>query len=205
MNDWTLLIDFGTSFTKAAIADADGRTEPIELDELNGSLVMPSGIWAEANGKLVAGPSARKQAQLHPERWDRAPGRSLGLSEPLWLGRNAVDPVKATAEILRRVVSEAARYRSGKPRRVRLTCSPRWNSTRRDALLAAVRLAGLGELAGGPPELVEYPVATALRLTQLGRFGVGTKFAVLGLGGGSAETAVLESTADGLVIRALGP
>ena len=44
MNDWTLLIDFGTSFTKAAIADADGRTEPIELDELNGSLVMPSGI-----------------------------------------------------------------------------------------------------------------------------------------------------------------
>ena len=67
MNDWTLLIDFGTSFTKAAIADDDGRTELVELD---GALAMPSGIWAESNGKLVAGLAARRQAKLAPERWD---------------------------------------------------------------------------------------------------------------------------------------
>lgn len=199
MNDWTLLIDFGTSFTRAAIADADGRIEPIELD---GALAMPSGVLAEPSGKLIAGLSAQRQAKLTPERWDRAPGRLLGLGEPLVLGQKAVDPVKAVAEVLRRIAAEATRLRGAKPTQVRLTCSPRWNSTRRDALLAAAQQAGLG--AAGPPQLVEYPIAAALELARLGRFNVGTKVALFGLGGGTAETAVLESTAEGVVLHALG-
>ncbi len=201
MNDWILLIDFGTSFTRAAIAGADGRIEPIELD---GALTMPSGIWAESGGKLITGLSAQHQAKIAPERWDRAPGRSLGLGEPLILGQKAVDPVKAVAEVLRRVEAEATRRRGGKPTDVRLTCSPRWNSTRREALLAAAALAGLGASSAVPPQLVDYPVAAALQLARLGRFAVGTKIALFGLGGGSAETAVLESTAAGVAIRALG-
>jgi hypothetical protein len=199
VNDWTLLIDFGTSFTKAAIADDDGRTELVELD---GGLAMPSGIWAESNGKLVAGLAAQRQAKLAPERWDRAPGRWLGLGEPLVLGMKAVDPVKAVAEVLRRIAAEALRRRGTKPREVRITCSPRWNETRRRALLAAAEVAGLG--AAGPPRLIESSIATALQLGRIGRFDVGTKVAVLNLGGGSAESAVLESTADGIVVRALG-
>jgi len=201
VNDWNLLIDFGTSFTRAAIADEDGRIVPIELD---GALTIPSGIWAESGGKLVAGPSAQRQAKLAPERWDRAPGRSLGLGEPLVLGHSAVDPAKAVAEILRRIGAEATRRRGGQPREVRLTCSPRWNSSRRQALMAAAQLAGLGVAPAGPVKLVDYPVAAALQLSQLGRFPVGAKIALFGLGGGSAETAILESTAGGLVIRALG-
>jgi hypothetical protein len=199
VNDWTLLIDFGTSFTKAAIADADGRTQPIELD---GTLAMPSGIWAESSGRLVAGMAAQRQAKLSPERWDRAPGRWLGLGEQLVLGQKAVDPVKAVAEVLRLIAAEAIRRRGSKPAQVRLTCSPRWNSARRDALLAAAAQAGL--TTAGPPQLVDYPVAAALQLARLGRFGVGAKLAMLGLGGGSAEIAVLESTAEGVLIRALG-
>ena len=199
MNDWTLLIDFGTSFTKAAIADDDGRIEPVELD---GMSAMPSGVWAESNGKLVSGLSAQRQGKLAPERWDRAPGRVLGLGEPLVLGQKAVDPVKAVAEVLRRIGVEALRRRGGKPVQIRITCSPRWNSIRREALVQAAQLAGLA--AAGPLQLVESPVAAGLQLVRLGRFDVGTKIAVLNLGGGSAETAVLESTSDGLVIRALG-
>jgi hypothetical protein len=201
VNDWILLIDFGTSFTRAAIADQDGRIVPIELD---GALTIPSGVWAESSGKLVAGISAQRQAELAPERWDRAPGRSLGLGEPLILGQIAVDPVKAVAEVLRRVGAEATRRRGSKPTDVRLTCSPRWNSTRRAALLEAAKLAGLGASPAVPPELVDYPVAAALQLARLGRFDVGSKVALFGLGGGSAETAILESTATGVVVRALG-
>jgi hypothetical protein len=201
VNDWNLLIDFGTSFTRAAIADEDGRIVPIELD---GALTIPSGIWAEPGGKLVAGAAAQRQAKLAPERWDRAPGRSLGLGEPLVLGYNAVDPAKAVAEVFRRIGAEATRRRGGQPREVRLTCSPRWNSTRRQALLAAAQLAGLGVAPAGPVKLVDYPVAAALQLGRLGRFPVGAKIALFGLGGGSAETAIMESTAGGLVIRALG-
>lgn len=202
MNDWTLLIDFGTSFTRAAIADNDGRIEPIELD---GTLTIPSGVWAESNGKLIVGPAAEGQATLAPERWDRAPGLSLGLGEPLVLGYNAVDPVKAVAELFRRIAAEASKRRRGsKPKEIRLTCSPRWNATRREALLAAAQLAGLGASPANPPQLADYPVAAALQLARLGRFPVGSKIALLGLGGGSVEAAVLESTARGVVVRALG-
>jgi hypothetical protein len=202
VNDWTLLIDFGTSFTRAAIADADGRIEPIELD---GDFATPSGIWVDSSGTLVAGLAAQQQARLHPERWDRAPGRSLGQSAPLHLGGNPVDPAAAVAEVLRRLAAEAIRRRRSRPVQVRLTCSARWGSSRREALLAAARLAGLGSPPlSGPPELVEYPVAAALRLARLDRFGVGAKIALIGLGGGSTEIAVLEYTADGILIRALG-
>ena len=163
MNDWTLLIDFGTSFTKAAVADADGRVEPVDL---GGGFVTPSGVWAGPDGRLV---------------------------------------VEAAASVLRRVAGEASRYRRGKPTAIRLTCSARWDQDRREPLLVALQQAGLGGRSiGRHPELVDYPVAAGLSLARLGRFGVGSRIAVLGLGAGSAETAVLEATPDGILVRALG-
>jgi hypothetical protein len=163
VNDWTLLIDFGTSFTKAAVVDADGRIEPVDLGD---GAVTPSGIWAGPDGRPV---------------------------------------VEAAAQVLRRVAAEAGRHRRGKPTEVRVTCSARWDRTRREPLLTALQQAGLGVRSiGRPPQLVDYPVAAALQLARAGRSGVGSRFALLVLGAGSAETAVLETTPEGILIRALG-
>lgn len=203
MNDWTLLIDFGTSYSRAAIADADGRTEPIEVD---GHLAVPSGIWADSGGRLVTGVAAQRQARLAPERWDRAPGRWIGRPGPLRLGQFEVDPVTAYAEVLRRLRTEAtARRGKQPPTGVRLTCPARWDAGRREVLLAAARRAGLGSPPlQHAPQLVDQPVAAALRLAALGRFPVGAVVALYSLGGGSTETAVVESTPDGVRVRALG-
>jgi molecular chaperone DnaK len=203
VNHWTLLIDFGTSFSRAAIVDEDGRIEPVEVD---GAPAMPSAVWADQSGRLVTGAAAEQQGLMTPERLERAPALSIGAPGPLRLGRHSVDPTTAVAAVLRRLLSEALLRRHRRPpAQVRLVVPARWDDARREVLLAAARQAGLDRPAlEAAPQLVDQSVAAALRLAQLGRFGVGTMVALCGLGGGNAETTVIESTSDGVLVRAVG-
>jgi Hsp70 protein len=198
VSDWILLIDFGASLSRAAVRHADGRVEPIEVD---GATVMPSGVWADAAGTLSAGLPAQRQARLSPERWERAPKRSLGQPSML-LGGLEVDVPTTVAAVLTRLTSDAVKRR-GAPREVRLTCSALWDAEHRQALLSAAALAGLGS-ADGEVQLVDAPTAVGAYLAERGLLAPAGKVALFDLGGGGLETAVLESTAEGIVVRSLG-
>ena len=201
MNDWVLLIDFGTSFSRAAIVDVDGRVEPIEVD---GASAMPSGVWADPAGRLTAGLVARRQARLAPERWDRAPKRSLG-QPTLPLGQTQVAVPTVIAQVFRQLSAEAIKRRGGAPRQVRLTCPARLDVTRRNTLLAAARLAGLDTPAvAGGVRLVDTPFAASRYLAEHGQLRPGGTVAMFDLGGGGVETSVIQSVDGGFEIRALG-
>jgi Hsp70 protein len=201
VSDWILLIDFGASLSRAAVRHPDGRVEPIEVD---GATVMPSGVWADATGTLSAGLPAQRQARLSPERWDRAPKRSLGQPSML-LGELEVNVPVAVAAVLTRLTSDVIKRR-GAPRQVRLTCPALWDAEQRQALLSAAALAGLGSADGedGEVQLVDAPTVVGAYLAEHGLLAPAAKVALFDLGGGGLETAVLESGAEGIVVRSLG-
>jgi hypothetical protein len=201
LNDWVLLIDFGTSFSRAAIVDADGRVEPVEVD---GGVAVPSGVWADAKGRLISGVPALRQARLAPERWNRAPKRSLGQAK-LSLGSAEVAVPEAVAAVLKQLSAEAIRRRGGAPRAVRLICPARWDAARRETLLVAARSAGLDapKVTGGA-HLVDAPFAVSRLLAERNQLPAGSKIALFDLGGGGVETAVIEAAGDQFVVRALG-
>ncbi len=199
MNDWVLLIDFGASFSRAAIVDDAGRVEPVEVD---GAATVPSGVWADSKGRLVTGVAARQQARLAPERWDRAPKRALG-QDTLKLGSTSVPVTDAVAAVLRRLSTEAIKRRGRAPREVRLLAPARWDAPRRQALLAAARSAGLDrpKISGGA-HLVDTPFAAGRFLTATGRLPAGAKVALFDLGGGGVETSVIEAVPAPIGVQA---
>ena len=201
MPGWVLAIDFGTSYSSAAIAQ-DGTVTLVEIARRR---TIPSGVWVDDAGSLVVGTSAERQGRLAPERWERAPKRYLGEPSPLLLGDTQVQVVEAVAAILRMLAAEAVRQQGSQPDEVRLTCPAQWGERRRGALKVAAQLAGLGPpTVPSPPRLVEEPVAAALYFADRGELPLGRMVAVYDLGGGTFDAAVLEATAQGFVVRAVG-
>ncbi len=188
---YTLAIDYGTSFTTAAVA-VDGAAA--RLVEVGGSqsqqFRLPSLVWVDGDGELVVGWEAERGAALAPGRLERAPKVHLGEA-PLDLGR-PVAVEEAAAAVLERVAGEARRQLGGAaPGVVRLTHPASWSNKRKAALREAARLAGLGEV-----ELVAEPVAAARHLAGAD-VTAGGSVAVYDLGGGTVDCAVLRRRVDG--------
>jgi molecular chaperone DnaK len=202
VNDWTLLIDFGTSFSRVASLDAARRVELIEVD---GTSPTSSGIWADSKSRLITGLTAQQQALLSPERWERAPGRRLGQPDSFRLGSVDVTAVTAVTKVLEHLSATAIARRGGAPSQVRLICPARWAAARREAMLQAARAAKLGSPSlAHDPLLVDEPLAAARVLADAGQFPPETTIGLLSMGGGSVEMSVIDSGADGFVVRAIG-
>ena len=186
-SDWVLAVDFGTTFTSAAVV-RDGRVEVLEVD---GFRRFPSCVvWIDR--ELVVGAAAEHQQVLHPGATERNPKRYLGLRDHLLLGEQPVAVVDAVGAVLGAVYVEATRRQGGQPpRRVRLTHPARWGAARLDSLRAAASRAGMDDV-----EFLAEPVAAALHYGGA-RIGVGEYVGVYDLGGGTFDTAVLRRTGEG--------
>jgi len=182
-----LAIDFGTSFTVAAVS-ADGATS---LVELHGAPRLPSMVLLTDEGGFLVGAAAENEAALRPAMLERAPKQRLGEDEVL-LGGRWVRPVDMVAAVLREVREEAERrLGGGAPGEVRLTHPASWGERRRSALVAAAEQAGLG-----PVRLLSEPEAAALFFADRGLKG-GEFVAVYDLGGGTFDCVVLQRTGGG--------
>ena len=134
---WTLAIDFGTSFSAAAISDGGA----VELVEVEDGRRFPSGVLLGEDGTLLVGRVASNQARRAPERFERTPKRLVGQPAVL-LGGQAVEVADLVAAVLRRV-GEAAIQRQGgsRPAALVLTCPAEWGPERRAQLVEAARRA----------------------------------------------------------------
>lgn len=189
VSDWTLAIDFGTTYTCAVMSFGD-QTEVVLV---NGDQRMPSAVLSDPNGNLVVGKLAELQAVSAPDRLERNPKRRLGDGIFL-LGGEPVQVIKAVAEVLRTVADEATRSQGGElPKHLRLTHPARWavDGVYVRTLAEAVALARLPD-----PSFVSEPVAAA-RYFARGDVEVGSQVAVYDLGGGTFDTSVLRRTSDG--------
>lgn len=184
---WILAIDFGTSFTTAAVVN--GTSDPVILD-VDGASRMPSTIFLDEDHTLRAGKAAERLLDFDPTRGLRSPKAVLdGLVDEVVLGPRAISVVDIAAAVMGRAWAEAMRFTGGKePERVVLTHPATWSKVGKERLVAAIRKVG----ATGPDEsvqLVAEPVAAAVYYTGF-RTPKGP-VAVYDLGGGTFDTAVL--------------
>ncbi|WP_433200426.1 Hsp70 family protein [Dactylosporangium sp. CS-047395] len=192
---YRLGVDFGTSNTVAVLAWPDGRTRPLTFD---GSPLLPSAVYADPDGPLLAGRDARHWARRHPERFEPYPKRRIDDGTVL-LGEREVGVVELFAAVLSRVAAEAGRVAGSTPERVTVTCPVSWGRVRRELLVRAAVEAGLPH-----PAVVDEPVAAAAYfVTVLGTdLPVGAHLVVYDLGAGTFDATVVARTADGFAVVA---
>ncbi|WP_024877186.1 Hsp70 family protein [Saccharomonospora piscinae] len=193
----TLSVDLGTSNT-VAVLSAHGR-QPRVID-VDGSATMPSAVFAEEGGGLVVGRDAERRARLDPTRFEPNPKRRVD-EQTLLLGTDVVPVNEALAAVLRRVLDETVRQLGGAPpEEVRLTHPAQWGPVRRNVVLSAARLAGMGNAV----TLVPEPVAAAAHFASFpGKtLAPGQTLAVYDLGAGTFDVAVLGATQNGFTVLA---
>jgi actin-like ATPase involved in cell morphogenesis len=185
-------IDLGTSFTRAAIGGG-GRSRMVPLG--GGSILMPTVVRVEVDGTLIAG---------EPDTGDDDPFRTgrdfkhrLGDDSPLILAGRPHATVSLLAATLKSVVETITTAEGEAPDRVVLTFPANWDSHRREHFAEVPRLAGLD------PTIVTFmtePEAAAHHYATRGQLSNGDTVAVLDLGGGSFDTAVIQLTGSGMEI-----
>ncbi|MEV4513899.1 Hsp70 family protein [Dactylosporangium sp. NPDC049525] len=187
-----MAVDYGSSFTCAAMAVDGGPAEVLEIDN---SRYLPSVVCLAENGELLTGRDAVQEAGVFPRRAELHPKRALVTSAAIRLGDRTVETVELAAATLRRVTAEAVRRMGSPPDRLVLTHPAAWSAGETARLAEAAARAGLPA-----PLLLPEPVAAAVcYATQPGARPVppGGNIAVYDLGGGTFDTAVLRRTPDG--------
>jgi molecular chaperone DnaK len=188
-------VDFGTSHTVAVVAVDGAPARPLLFD---GSPLLPSAVYLDPAGRLVAGSDAVRAARLDPARFEPNPKRRVDDGAVL-LGDRSVPVPALVGAVLSRVADEARRW-AGEAYSVVLTHPAGWSARRRGVLASAAALAGLP----GTPVLLPEPVAAARYFTAVLRASVpdGAALAVYDLGGGTFDAAVVRRSPAGFEVLA---
>ncbi|MEV0646292.1 Hsp70 family protein [Phytomonospora sp. NPDC050363] len=189
-------VDFGTSHTVAVLRPAGGAASPLLFD---GSPLLPSAVYAEGPGTLLAGRDAVHSARLRPERFEPNPKRRVDDGTVL-LGDVEFEVPRLFAAVLGRVREEAERVAGARPNRTVVTHPAAWGPVRRLTLSDACELAGLG-----PVTFVPEPVAAARYFAQRpgAALTAGETVAVYDFGGGTFDASVVAATPTGFEVLAV--
>ncbi|GIF03038.1 Hsp70 family protein [Actinoplanes siamensis] len=189
-------IDFGTSNTVAVARWPDGRARPILVD---GSPLLPSAVYADAEENLLVGRDAVHSARLEPARFEPNPKRRVDDGLVL-LGEREFTVVELITAVLARVVEEWHRAVGPYRPETTLTCPATWGATRRTLLAEAADRAGLSGA-----RLVAEPVAAATYFADvLGReVPIGSVLMVHDFGAGTFDASLVSRTATGFEVLAV--
>jgi type VII secretion-associated protein (TIGR03931 family) len=175
-------VDFGTSSTCVAMS-LHGREPQVVV--VDGQPIVPSAVFAAADGTLFVGQEAERQAAVDPSRYEPHPKRRIDEGE-LLLGTSVLPVVDVVRAVLTRAVDEARRVAGGaRVDLLVLTHPADWGAIRTRVLLQAAR--GLGQEL----RLVPEPVAAAVFHSATHAIQDGAALAVLDLGGGTVDASVV--------------
>ncbi|MEV0643776.1 Hsp70 family protein [Phytomonospora sp. NPDC050363] len=189
-------VDFGTSHTVAMLRRFDGRVEPLMFDS---SPLLPSAVFAPAEGTLLVGRDALDSARRDPSRFEPNPKRRIDDGTVL-LGERELPVGELFAAVLGRVRRECVEVTGALPPAVSLTYPAAWGPARRLVLADAARQAGFPE-----PRLVPEPVAAATYFARHLQHEVplGSAVVVHDFGGGTFDASVVRRTAEGFEVLAV--
>ncbi|WP_433619288.1 Hsp70 family protein [Dactylosporangium sp. CA-139114] len=178
-----LAVDYGTSHTVAVWQADGGLPRPLLFD---GTPLLASAVFADADGRLATGVDATRGARLDPAGYEPHPKRRIDEVE-VFLAGQAYPVVDLVAMTLRRVAAEAARV-AGPVRELVMTCPVAWGPARRAVLSQAAVQAGLPS-----PAFVTEPVAAAAYFagTLDAVIAAGSGLVVYDLGGGTFDVCVV--------------
>ena len=180
-------IDLGTSNSAAAVLRG-GRpvivpsAEGISL----GGKAFPSYVAVTADGQMLVGEPARRQASANPEGTATAFKRRMGQREKIRLRDREFSPEQLSAFLLQKVKRDAEAFLGEPVEKAVVTVPAYFDDNQRSATKDACRIAGL-EVA----RLVNEPTAASLAY-GLDRLGEELRIAVIDLGGGTLDVTVME-------------
>ncbi|MFD9697992.1 Hsp70 family protein [Lentzea sp. NPDC059081] len=184
-------VDLGTTYTAAAVSDAQG-TRAIPLGH---GVAVPSVVFATEGGVLITGDAADGEAKKNPHRASRIHKRRLADPTPLRVGDAVRSPASLMAAQLKDAVAVATATQGCRPQSVVLTCPAVWGPYRREHFSEVPRLAGLADV-----RIITEPEAAAMHYSVERRLGAGETIGVYDLGGGTFDATVLRKTPRGMEI-----
>jgi len=180
-------IDLGTSNSAAAVLRG-GRPVIIPSSEgiSLGGKAFPSYVALTADGQMLVGEPARRQAAANPEGTASAFKRQMGRRVTLRLRGRDYSPEQLSAFLLQKIKRDAEAFLGEPVDKSVVTVPAYFDDNQRSATKDACRIAGL-EVA----RLVNEPTAAALAY-GLDRQAQELRIAVVDLGGGTLDVTIME-------------
>lgn len=186
-------IDFGTSST-CTVASVDGAEPHVVV--IDGQPLLPSAVFAAADGTLFVGQEAERHAAVDPSRFEPHPKRRIDEGS-LLLGSSVLKVGDVVRAVLQRTVGEARRHAAGATVDLLVLTHPAdWGNVRIRELRNAA--SGLGrEIV-----LVPEPVAAAVFHSAGNSIPDGGALAVFDLGGGTIDASVVRRQGTAFAVLA---
>ncbi len=180
-------IDLGTSNSAAAVLRG-GRPVMIPSAEglSLGGKAFPSYVAVTAQGDIIVGEPARRQAAANPEGTASAFKRRMGQREHIRLRDKTFTPEELSALLLQKIKRDAEAFLGEPVDEAVVTVPAYFNDNQRSATKDAARIAGLEV-----KRLVNEPTAASLAY-GLDRAGEDLRIAVIDFGGGTLDVTVME-------------
>ncbi|PWB53413.1 MAG: molecular chaperone DnaK [Nitrosomonadales bacterium] len=180
-------IDLGTSNSAAAVLRG-GR--PVIIPSAEGISVggkaFPSYVALTADGQVLVGEPARRQATSNPEGTVTAFKRRMGRRETIVLRGRDYSPEQLSAFLLQKIKRDAEAFLGEPVEKAVVTVPAYFDDNQRAATKDACRIAGLEVI-----RLVNEPTAASLAY-GLDRLGQELRIAVIDLGGGTLDVTIME-------------
>lgn len=180
-------IDLGTSNSAAAVLRG-GRPVIIPSSEglSVGGKAFPSYVALTADGQMLVGEPARRQATANPEGTVTAFKRRMGKRETISLRGHDYSPEQLSAFLLQKIKRDAEAFLGESVKKAVVTVPAYFDDNQRSATKDACRIAGLEVV-----RLVNEPTAASLAY-GLDRLGEDLRIAVIDLGGGTLDVTLME-------------
>ena len=179
-------IDLGTSNSAAAVL-IGGRPTIIPSAEGTsiGGKAFPSYVAFTKDGQVLVGEPARRQAVTNPDGTIAGIKRKMGTDYKIKVFGREYTPEEISAQILRKIKSDAEAYLGESVEKVVITVPAYFNDNQRQATKDAGTIAGLDVV-----RIINEPTATALAY-GLDKSG-DQKLMVFDLGGGTLDVTIME-------------
>lgn len=180
-------IDLGTSNSAAAVLRG-GRPVIIPSAEgvSLGGKAFPSYVAVTADGQVLVGEPARRQAASNPEGTATAFKRQMGRREKARLRNNEYSPEQLSAFLLQKIKRDAEAFLGEPVTKAVVTVPAYFDDNQRNATKDACSIAGIEVV-----RLVNEPTAAALAY-GLDRLGQELRIAVIDFGGGTLDVTIME-------------
>jgi molecular chaperone DnaK len=180
-------IDLGTSNSAAAVLRG-GRPVIIPSAEgiTLGGKAFPSYVALTADGAMLVGEPARRQAAINPEGTATAFKRLMGRREKVRLRDREFSPEELSGFLLQKIKRDAEAFLGEPVRQAVVTVPAYFNDNQRNATKDAARIAGIEVV-----RLVNEPTAASLAY-GLDRLGQELRIVVVDFGGGTLDVTIME-------------
>src|SRR5512142_955948 len=180
-------IDLGTSNSAAAVLRG-GR--PVIIPSAEGISIggkaFPSYVALTADGQVLVGEPARRQATSNPEGTASAFKRKMGRREKIRLRNQEYSPEQLSAFLLQKIKRDAEAFLGEPVTQAVVTVPAYFDDNQRAATKDACRIAGLEVV-----RLVNEPTAASLAY-GLDRLGQELRIVVIDLVGGTLDATIME-------------